>query len=290
MRVILIIYRSLLLVGVACLIGLVLLLSANYKISSSFIPSILGRHEPIWLIATMSAAHSQRRRNVIRATWQTMYYHPAITTRFVISDPGELWMPLIQHENKTYGDIIALSHLEENAQIANTIKSVELLRYLATCGHTWRFVSKLDDDSFLEVPRFYRQFIHPHLKAHDRNKTFIGRRMYHTHPEFEYAGGQFYTMSWDLVLVLAQLYSHHPVIDEHEDVLNGALLHEAGELFDFVELDNSQAFDFDETNADMWAWSHRIGSGAINPHKMKNDSTYLKVAAIFGNRGARSGW
>ena len=137
---------------------------------------------PVWLIATISPAHSQQRRNIIRATWQSLYDDPAITTRFVISDPGELWMPLIRHENATYGDLIILSHLEETAHIANTIKTVELFRYLVESGFHWDFVSKLDDDSFLDVFTFYHSFILPRLDTRSHNRIIIGRRLSRQEP------------------------------------------------------------------------------------------------------------
>jgi beta-1,3-galactosyltransferase 1 len=197
-------------------------------------------------------------------------------------------MSLIQHENATYGDLIMLSHLEESAHVANTVKSIEFLSYLATCGSSWRYVSKLDDDSFLHVLSFYREFLHPQLDSQYTNRTMIGRHMKHWNPDFEYPGGQFYTLSWELVLVLARLYSMNPITDEHEDVLNGILLHEAGEWFEFIALDNSKAFDYDEGNEDVWAWSHRVVKGAINPHKLKDDDTYLKVAAMYDGNGVRA--
>jgi hypothetical protein len=197
-------------------------------------------------------------------------------------------MPLIQHENATHGDLIMLPQLEESAHVANTIKMVELLKHLADRGSFWKFISKLDDDSFLDVHTFYHTFIIPRLHKQYHNRTLIGRHMDHWTPDFEYPGGQFYTFSWDLAMVLARLHDLNPITDEHEDVLIGRLLHEAGEWFEFVTLDNQQAFDYDEENEDPWAWSHKVMEGAINPHRLKDDETYLKVAAMYDGSGVRS--
>ncbi|KAK9384934.1 hypothetical protein V1515DRAFT_609949 [Lipomyces mesembrius] len=240
-----------------------------------------------WLIATISPAHSQRRRNIIRATWQSLYEDPAITTRFVISDPGELWAPLIRHENATYGDIIVLSHLNETAHIANTIKSMELFRYLVESGFHWQFVSKLDDDSFLDVSTFYRSFILPILDTRSHDLIIIGRRLTYRKPHFDYPGGQFYTLTWEMTTRLVHLYTLEPIADEHEDVLVGRLLDEAGVSWELVELDNPTAFDYDEKNTDVLANRHAVLAGAINPHKMKDDETYLKVAAMYDSHGLR---
>lgn len=87
--------------------------------------------QPIWLVPTMSAASSQRRRNIIRATMHGPYADPAICFRFVLADPTKRWTPLIRHENDTFGDIVVLLHLQETPHMANTVKTIEFLK-LAT--------------------------------------------------------------------------------------------------------------------------------------------------------------
>lgn len=239
---------------------------------------------PVWLIATMSPAHSQLRRNIIRATWQTLYPNPAITFRFVLSDPEELWMPLIHHENATYGDLIVLRDLEESYRVANTVKSIHFFQYLAKQGSSWKFVSKMDTDAFLDVPSFYRTFIAPHLDL-PAHPIMIGRPFYYGDPQYIFPSGSLYTLSWDLVLTLVRLYDANPIEGENEDLLVGRLLHDAGESFDFVELDSSTTFDLDEKNWDKQAWEHRVMDGAMVPHQLKDDETYLRVAAMFDVNG-----
>lgn len=203
--------------------------------------------------------------------------------RFFISNAGDLWKPLVQHENATYGDLIMLPHLEETAKLATTIKQFEFFKYLAECGSSWEFVSKLDDDSFLDAKAFYRAFLLPRLAEPNRGRIIIGRHL--THDEYFYAGGQFITLSWEVVTLAAHLYTANPIKDEIDDVLLGRLLYEADEKFEFVELDNQIAFDYDEENSDVQAWSHKVMEGAINPHRLKDDETYLKVAAMYNSSG-----
>lgn len=241
----------------------------------------IGKNEESrWLIATMSAAKSQRRRNIIRATMGRAYSNPSFTLRFVISNPGDTWLPVIQHENKTFGDIIMLSHLEETHHLANTIKSVECLKHIVHSGQTWRFVSKMDDDSFVALPTFYRQYLqHLFLEGSTTpGNTVIGRRLQGERP-YPYPGGQFYTLSWEAINAIVKQYETYPVEDEDEDVLIGRLLHEAGETFEVTELENPIAFDYDAENDDKWAWSHSITEESINPHRLKDDLLYLEVAA-----------
>lgn len=271
--------------------------------------------QPTWLLATISAYPSQRRRNIIRATWQTLYPNLAFDTRFVIAKPSPLWQPLIKHENDTYGDLIVLENLEESAKVANTLKSVEFLKLVVDHSEAlgahhapWQFVSKIDDDSFLDAERFYKEFIVPRLRPMQRsaaptttdetnhnhnesnNGTLIARRLVRPDRPFSTPGGQFYTLSFDLVRLIASTHAANPIADIAEDVLIGRLLYEAKADFDFVELDDTRAFDVSEDGRGRLSKGDNVEVGpmderAVNPHKMKDDEMYLRVAGLFGVEG-----
>ena len=229
-----------------------------------------------WLLATMSPAWSQRRRNIIRSTWQKMYNNDAFTMRFVISKPGETWEKLVQHENETYGDLIIMSHLEESRTVANTIKTMEFFSSLAQGTSTWKYVSKVDDDSFVNTETFYEEYLEPRL---DATRTIIARSMKDIHRDYSYPQGQFYTVSWDMVLTLSELYAQKHTTDEHEDALVGRLLHEARHDYDLIEVPNDRFHDYNPSNK-LWTWltSHAITNQTISPHLLKDDETYLDVA------------
>jgi hypothetical protein len=303
------------LIASACFFTLLLLgnslLEEPYRPAVKIHDILKSPTAPVWLIATISPAHSIQRRSIIRNTWQRLYKNDSITmTRFVIANPGPLWLPVIEAENSTYGDIIMLSHLNESAQIANTVKSVEFLKHLTTHSQTYAFVTKLDDDSFLDSKTFYEQYLHPRITAPpysntDReslvfspmNRTILARTLHRG--RYSYPGGQFYTMTWDLVSLLSRLHDENPITDEHEDVMVGRLLFEAGEKWEHVDLPNPVSFDYSDRgtleDASAWAsdgvdlekWNHPVGKGAINPHKMRDDETYLNVAACFYEGGLR---
>ena len=263
------------------------------------------QQQPTWLLATISAYFSQRRRNIIRATWQTLYPNPAFDTRFVISKPSPLWQPLISHENDTYGDLIVLEELEESAEVANTIKSIEFLKRLVAeskapgASTTWNFISKIDDDSFLSAERFYQDYLLPRMHHHQQhqqqqqradnvNGTLIARRLTRSDRNFSTPGGQFYTLSWDLARLVAETHTRTSITNLPEDVLVGRLLYEADARFDFVELDDTQAFDVSDDLKRLSKEKVDLGpmdAAAINPHKMKDDETYLRVANLFGKDG-----
>ena len=97
--------------------------------------------------------------------------------------------------------------------------------------------------------------------------------------EYSYPGGQFYTMSWDVIALLARLHDENPIDDEAEDVLVDSLSYEAGEKWDHVNLPNEVAFDYQEVdlreegktfagkNADLSKWKHAVGLESLNPHR-----------------------
>lgn len=214
----------------------------------------------------------------------------------MIANPPPLWLPLIKHENDTYGDLIILESLEESASIANTIKSIEFLKLLVAggaspSGPSWKFVSKIDDDSFLCAHRFHQEFLLPrmdHQHADNNSLTLIARRLTRSDRNFSSPGGQFYTLSWDLVELVAETHGRNPISDLPEDVLIGRLLYEAGAQFEFVELDDSRAFDVSDDLQRLSKEKEALGpmdGAAINPHKMKDDETYLRVAGLFEKDG-----
>lgn len=299
-------------VVVGILIFFALLLFSNSLLEQPYRPSLGTKSKskdtlsPPWLIATISAAQSIQRRAIIRSTWQTLYKNDTIfTTRFVLSNPGELWAPIIAAENATHGDIIILSDLKEDEHTANTIKSIEFLKYLTTSSDTtYDFVTKLDDDSYLDAHTFWKNYLEPriafdahktHAESSALNRTIIARTLRRS--TWTYPGGQFYTMTWDIATLLSQLHTKHPINDEHEDVLVGRLLHEAGIKWQHSNLPNEIAFDFEEKDlrgdgtafaregADLKGWKHAVGRGSVNPHKMKGDEEYLRVAGCFDETG-----
>jgi hypothetical protein len=260
--------------------------------------------KPIWLIATNSPVHSPWRRQIIRESWQTLFRNDSLfATRFFIACPTAAWESHIAQENATHGDIIVLKHLQENWTIANTIKPIELLKHLTslTKDHQWKFFSKVDDDSFIDPNAFYHKYLVPLLNSDSAIPTIIGRKL--EIGGFKLPGGQFYTMTWSLVEKLSALHRQNPITDEYEDVLVGRLLFEANVDWNLIQLPNPVAFDYDDSQgqvirgkktawandtADLDVWVHAVGPGAINPHKMKTDEEYLRVAACYDRNGLKS--
>ena len=131
------------------------------------------------------------------------------------------WAPLIDAEIATYGDILVLEDfIPDDNETANHIKFLALCDHLAReekkAGRRYEFVSKVDDDNWLNVRPFYDTFIAPRLpggQKHERDSlTVIGRPMNWGKP-FTYTSGRMYTISWRVLELLGSKYAADPSFD-----------------------------------------------------------------------------
>jgi len=272
------------------LLGSIFFAPVHPSFSDNFFAASKNATDPTWLLLTNSAVDLIQRRQIIRATWQKTYADPRFTMRFVLGQPDDIWMPVIQHENDTYNDIIIMPRFYDTYWDANHNKPIQFLRYVAEGnlgGQAWKFISKVDDDSFINLHGLYQDFVAPRLDIGEDKLVAIGRNL--SKNGWRYPGGQFYTLSWRLVQVLAECWTANPIFDEDEDALIGRVLGECGEIYDeFVVLDNRLAFDYDPNVGDPDAWSHKVFPGSLNPHRLKDAKTFLSVAAMFDNDGVRN--
>lgn len=240
---------------------------------------------PRWLIATMSRVESSTRRELIRNTWQTLYVSPVFETRFVIANYNHSLSHFIEHENRTHGDLVCLENVPQSTREAQTIMPVEYFKRIVakagSGGRTYDFVSKVDDDVFLVASKFFADFIAPRLHPTPATTTLIARWMKKTR-KYPWPQGSFYTLSWDLILFLAESHTRLPIDNMPEDVMIGELLGRGKIKYDFVVLDDKRAFDFTDPNTHQ---AVAVTKDAIAPHMLKDDSLYRQVATLFNEDG-----
>ena len=254
--------------------------------------------QPQWLIATMCAAKSQARRNIIRQTWQTLYQNPLYKTRFVLSGYEDIWDPLIQKENDTYGDIITLKNLDPRPSMANMIKASELFKYLVSSGEKYAWVSKVDDDAFLLANKFYTEYLSTiattsTTPTNNNLSTLISiKNRNPTYSVFDWPGGAFYTLSWPLVEQIVTIHNSpagQADLTTPEDVRIGKYLYDAKVDYDHIDMQNEKKETFIEIPVEGARLPHKITKRAIVVHFLKSDETYLRVAGLFGKRGYNGG-
>ena len=248
---------------------------------------------PSWFIGISSADHLPGRRQMLRSTWQSLYANSStFTARFIIGTPAPEWVPVIQQENATYGDIIILDKGADDREFATTIKPFEMLKWVRdqTGGKHWNYVSKIDDDTMLNARQFYEEWI---LPEPDRKRAIIGRSIRYARPH-DFPSGSFYTLTGDLAILVANLFegNEQGLIDimnevthnkvkkrglkekRHEDFMMADILVINKEEYELLPLSYDVAFNLDDPGKSL-------SDKTIMVHNLKKDEDYMGYARKF---------
>lgn len=268
---------------------------------------------PPWLAAIISAVWDLDRRMLIRSSWMSLYQDLPFDMRFVICSPHSVssqWVDAVRLENSTFGDMIVLDHLPEDDITANTIKTIEMYRWLIDHDQQYEFVSKMDTDVFFNARGFWERFIRPRLSNSTTtdgtsssrlranvDHTVIGELYYSRVYDLVFPHGAMYTFTWDMVEKLAELQREHQVVTG-EDMTLAMLLLKSQQVVKFVNFKGTEKFDYDpyDTRGDGTAWArpgthpnaikHALhGNEAIVVHELKSDHDFLAVSDCFDEQG-----
>lgn len=258
-----------------------------------------GRRNP-WLAAVISSAFDAERRMLIRATWMRTYKNLPMDARFVVSNPGPQWIEVLQAENRTFGDLIVLDHLQEDDFTANTIKTLEFYKHLVRRGLRYEYVSKLDSDLFLNARGFWDRYLRPRLSPDGEatvERTAIGELYYGRFNDLTFLHGSMYTYTWDVVEELVELQDRSRVV-AGEDVAMALLLLRARRAVNVINFLGSEKFDYleDDARGDGTPWAragthpnatkHALwGPDPIAVHDLKDPAVFLRVASAFDEHG-----
>ena len=236
---------------------------------------------------------------------------------------------MIEQENRTYGDMIVLEGFPDDQEFASTFKPFETFLHMVKNGaggrRQWDFVTKIDDDSFLNVRRFWEGYIVPNRAE---KKKIIGNVVRWARP-LDFPSGMMYTLTWDLVQAVARLYqseSHEELLGSMNQVQHekrtvaetemvarrgGVLRKDQGNTHhknvedltdprlskrheDFMIADifvrSNESFEFihipKEVAFDVDVTTDGIGfEQPVNVHKLKEDELFLLVAAMYNETG-----
>lgn len=264
-------------------------------------------HQPRapWLAAVICAAADAERRMIIRSTWMRLYKDIPFDGRFVVSNPGPQWMDTIRVENRTFGDMIVLDHLQEDDITSHTVKTLELYKWLQGHGYQYEYVSKIDSDLMLNARAFWDRYLVPRLSNESgsvtatADRTVIGELYYSSTHDLVFPHGSFYTVTWDMVELLSSLQDRFHVV-AGEDLAIAVLMAKDRETATMINLSPAEKFDYDDRDArgDGTAWArerthHRAtrhalyGTDAIAVHQLKDNAHFLRVADCFDERGVK---
>ena len=180
--------------------------------------------------------------------------------------------------------------MNENRETANNIKNMELFKYMVKYEgaklRRYDFVSKVDDDIWLNIPPYFDAFVAPRLpggvKHNPNNLTMIGRPM-NWGQDYVYASGRMYTLSWPLLEFFAKKYTMNPLTGKTEDEAAGLYLYEDHVVHEYVPVELEQAWDIGIE------YLVNSGSDTLLIHNIKNDETLLEVSTMFDERGRWNG-
>ena len=272
-----------------------------------------------WLAAVICAASETDHRRKIRETWMHLYRDVPFDGRFVVANPGAQWAEAVARENRTYGDMVVLDHLHEDDVTANTVKTLEFYKWLlahhAGPSRRYEFVTKLDTDLWLNARGFWDRFLVPRLELVNGTteegggreqawratveKTVVGELYYARKSDLAFPNGAMYTVTWDVVELLAGLQERHRVVTG-EDMAVAMLLLKGGETLDFVNFRGSEKFNYDDrdTRGDGTGWAREgthpeavwhavVGRAPVAVHQLKSRRLWDKVAACFDEWGIK---
>jgi hypothetical protein len=258
-----------------------------------------------WLVAVICAASDAEHRMMIRSSWMRLFADLPYDARFVVSNPGPSWTPMVAMENGTYGDMIVLDAIQEDDITANTIKTTEFYRWLVSNGRRYEYVTKLDTDLWFNPRGFWDRYLLPRLSnttghfTATVNRTLIGELHYAPTWDLAFPNGGLYTVTWDLLELLVSLQERFHVVTG-EDMTNSILLQKGRETARIVNLKGTEKFNYDDRDSrgDGTAWAraktHRdaishamVAHDPIAIHFLKEPRTWFKVADCFDENGIK---
>jgi len=241
---------------------------------------------------------------LIRSTWMRLYRNVPYDTMFIIANPEPKWKESIIYENRTFGDIVILDKIPDDDVTAHTIKTFEFYKWLLGSGRRYEFVTKLDADIWLNARGFYDRFLAPRISKWDGpakatvKQTVIGELFYDKKSDLVYPHHSMYTLTWDMVELLARLQDKFHLVTG-EDMAISLLLLRDKQRPTFVNFRGREKFDFDEDDArgDGTAWArehtqvdaikHAVTDEAIAIRNLKDSNSWQRVAACFDEKGIR---
>lgn len=244
---------------------------------------------------------------LIRSSWMQLFRDVPFDGRFVVSNPDQQWTEAVASENRTFGDMIVLDNIPEDDVTANTVKTLEFYKWLIRNGVRYEFVSKMDTDLWLNARGFWDRFLAPRMTRYTWNgalmsavdKTVIGELYYSRTYDLVFPHGAMYTITWDMVELLASLQERFQVVTG-EDMATAVLILKGRQKANFVNFQGTEKFDYndDDTRGDGTGWARRkthpnstyhaiVGKGPIAVHQLKNDQVWKKVADSFDENGIK---
>lgn len=199
------------------------------------------------VVLIFTSAKNTDRRDCIRETWLSFAQSRQVSHHFVIGTTGlsSVEIKQIENENNLHHDLLLLRELKDTYSnlTLKLLQSLVWISDIATYGHHFEYLLKVDDDSFVRLDLLYDELIDKHVHFKERSSDpvllywgyFDGRAHVKQRGQWKeskwflcdrylpYALGGGYVISKHLVHFLAN-HSRHLAMYQSEDVSLGVWL------------------------------------------------------------------
>ena len=225
------------------------------------------------LIGIFTSSRDFQRRHLLRTQQIEPYKSSKVTFRFILGIPPLTYRQSLVYENITYGDLIILENVPDTYYAANSYKTFEYFKYVEQNLNTFKYIGKMDTDTFLSIPDFLEECFNQTVQKTDL--AIIGNWIHGG--VLPWAQGAFYVLSWKVSLIINRLYDTVARRTRHEDFQVALFLYDAKIDYNHVAINEDRSYDR------ILRWP--IDYNAYRVHKIKDESTYLMITSCFTPQG-----
>ncbi|KAJ3199984.1 hypothetical protein HK099_002863 [Clydaea vesicula] len=228
------------------------------------------KKEKITLFGIFSTPSKFHRRNLIRSTYLQLVDDTNIDYKFVVGRPNNREeLELLQFENKKFNDLMILD-IEENMNDGKTFHYFQTVYYKFK-QNKYKFVMKVDDDTFLHLPNFEKKF-----STLPTTGLYFGRYWGSVKHRNGFMTGMGYALSWDLVEHIAEEVplAGKSIIGQEDGLVPSWI----GEKAVNTISEDLEYYDSPKSNED---WAKNYTDGTLLIHRLKRDDWFLNASTHF---------
>lgn len=234
------------------------------------------------ILVVITAPESQDNRMCIRKTWGFYKNRPELEIVFLIGNSVNSTMNTeVQKENQLFNDIVKINLLEDYYNL--TYKTVAMLEFVISHCQGAKFLMKLDDDIFVNIPKIL-MFLESHrndkrkiygnlLEGKDpirdqTNKYFASEIEYSGNIYPNYVNGPSYLMTTDILHELYNTSLNTPYL-KYEDVFLTGLVAQQ------LNIDIVNVYEFNNYPSDEESLQNMDDDYTFNMNYVCDDIFYI---------------
>jgi hypothetical protein len=227
------------------------------------------------LIGIPTGAYDFQRRALVRSYQIDPYKDKYdITFKFILGNPPLEYMPGLEYENKTYGDILILWDIPDDRQTGRTLKSPEFYKYVEKHMPEYKYIGRMDTDCYAELDRFWAKYFNETVQ--ELEFAYVAAYIRTIVPQWEagflndWPHGAFYVISWKMMLMFNRFWNLVPREIEYDDQMMGRYNYDTGLNCTDVKFETEETVEF--------SGNLNFNKKVIRVHELKYEMDYIRVA------------